>query len=421
MKRYRLSGVTERLDSKQAEKTYLSRTGGSAWEREKPFSPPGDDTFDESVDLVHDFTVAVKLLQPSPGDRIVDLGAGGGWCSDLLQRLNRNAVAVDISVEMLQVSRKRPTRVPIKAVAGDLEHLPFADRSFDKAICVSALHHVPDMVIAVTEISRILTDTGVAVFSEPGAGHSSMPGSVTATQDFGVLEQEVLIEPFIEMCQAAGFARVHVCPIAYVIPEFELSLEEWRAWRRLSRMKRPFRAADKMWRALLEFVGAGKKSALFEEAFAMRLVRLFQRPVEEHPFILASKHGARRGLRPTLRATIDVASVPAEASPEETVTATVRVTNAGGAMWPAGAGTGQVRLGIQLLDAQSRVTDRDFARVDLTADVPAGESRTIRAVFRAPVQPGDYRLKFDLVAEGVTWFGPTGTIAEVRPFRIVRR
>ncbi len=363
MKRYRLSGVTERLDSKQAEKTYLSRTGGSAWEREKPFSPPGDDTFDESVDLLHDFTVAVKLLQPSPGDRIVDLGAGGGWCSDLLQRLNRNAVAVDISVEMLQVSRKRPTRVPIKAVAGDLEHLPFADRSFDKAICVSALHHVPDMVIAVTEISRILTDTGVAVFSEPGAGHSSMPGSVAATQDFGVLEQEVLIEPFIEMCQAAGFARVHVCPIAYVIPEFELSLEEWRAWRRLSRMKRPFRAADKMLRALLEF----------------------------------------------------------EASPEETVTATVTVTNAGGATWPAGAGTGQVRLGIQLLDARSRVTDRDFARVDLTADVPAGESRTIRAVFRAPVQPGDYRLKFDLVAEGVTWFGPTGTIAEVRPFRIVRR
>jgi ubiquinone/menaquinone biosynthesis C-methylase UbiE len=410
--------VSERLDSKQAEKTYLSRTGGSAWEREKPFSPPGDDTFDESVDLLHDFTVAVKLLQPSPGDRIVDLGAGGGWCSDLLQRLNRNAVAVDISVEMLLVSRQRPTRVPIKAVAGDLERLPFADRSFDKAICVSALHHVPDMAIAVSEISRILTDTGVAVFSEPGAGHASMPGSVTATQDFGVLEQEVLIEPFIETCQAAGFAQVHVCPIAYVIPEFELSLEEWRAWRRLSRIKRPFRAADKMWRALLEFVGAGKKSALFEEAFAMRLVRLFQRPVEEHPFILASKQGARRERRPTLRATIKVASAPAAASPGETVTATVRITNAGTATWPAGVGTGQVRLGIQLLDAASRVTDRDFARVDLTADVAAGESRTIRAVFRAPVQPGDYRLKFDLVAEGVTWFGPTGTIAEVRPFRI---
>ena len=116
-----------------------------------------------------------------------------------------------------------------------------------------------------------------------------MPASITATQDFGVLEQEVLIEPFIEMCRAAGFAQVHVCPIAYVIPEFELSLEEWRAWKRLPRTKRPLRAMEKMWRAMLEFAGAGKKSVLFEEAFAMRLVRLFQQPVEEHPFILAAQ------------------------------------------------------------------------------------------------------------------------------------
>jgi hypothetical protein len=72
-------------DSKEAEKRYLERTGGSAWEREKPFSPPGDDTLEESLGLLHDFAVAATLLQPSAGDRIIDLGAGGGWCSDLLQ------------------------------------------------------------------------------------------------------------------------------------------------------------------------------------------------------------------------------------------------------------------------------------------------------------------------------------------------
>ena len=84
--------MAERHDSKQAEKTYLSRTGGSAWEREKPFSPPADDTLDDSLELLHDFAVAAKLLQPSADDRIIDLGAGGGWCSDLLQRLKGDAV-----------------------------------------------------------------------------------------------------------------------------------------------------------------------------------------------------------------------------------------------------------------------------------------------------------------------------------------
>ena len=39
--------------------------------------------------------------------------------------------------------------------------------------------------------------------------------------------------------------------------------------------------------------------------------------------------------------------------------------------------------------------------------------------FTAPAQPGAYGLKFDLVAEGVTWFGPRGTRVEVRPLQVV--
>lgn len=408
-----------REDSKQAEKQYLSRTGGSSWEREKPFSPAGDDTLEDSLDLLHDFAVAAKLLHPAPSDRILDLGAGGGWCSDLLQRLNRRPIALDISLEMLRVSRERSARAPIKAVAGDFERLPFLDGSFDKAICISALHHVPDMKAGVFEIARVLTATGVAVFSEPGAGHATMPASITATQDYGVLEQEVLIEPFIETCLAAGFRQARVCPIAYVIPEFELSLDEWRAWQRLPRTKRPLRALEKMWRAALEFAGAGKQSVLFEEAFAMRLVRLFQQPVAEHPFILACKGDEPSRLRSTFRAAIDVPSLPAHARPGEPVVTLVNVTNTGTATWRAQPdGSGHVRLGIQLLDAASRVIGRDFARCDLDADVAPGESRAVRAAFNAPAEAGDYGLKFDLVVEGVTWFEPAGTKVAVRLFRV---
>lgn len=404
-------------DSKQAEKTYLSRTGGRAWEREKPFPPAGTEMFEESIELLNDFVVAMRLLQPGPDDRILDLGAGAGWCSDLLQRLNRKSVAVDIAHEMLAVSRERRTAKPIAAVAGDLEKLPFADASFDKAVCLSAIHHVPDMASALREIARVLTPTGVAVFSEPGVGHAQMPGSLRAIKDFGVLEQDVLIEPFTELCLRAGFQHAAVCPISYVIPEFELAPDDWRAWRKLPKTKRPVRALEKMWRALLEIAGAGKKTVLFEEAFAMRLVRLLQVPVEEHPFILAAKSSERRRPRPVYRASLAVESVPDTVAAGQDAAAIVSLTNTGNLTWRSrsGDGVGQVRAGIQLLDVQSRMIDRDFARAPLPRDVGAGESVRVSIPFRAPAASGDYQLKFDLVAEGVTWFEPGGSATVIAP------
>lgn len=407
-------------DSKQAEKTYLSRTGGRAWEREKPFPPAGTEMFDESLELLNDFVVAMRLLQPGPDDRILDLGAGAGWCSDLLQRLNRKPVAVDIAHEMLAVSRERRTAKPIAAVAGDLERLPFADGSFDKAVCLSAIHHVPDMAAALREIARVLTPTGVAVFSEPGVGHARMPGSVRATKDFGVLEQDVLIEPFTEMCLRAGFAHACVCPIVYVIPEFELTPDDWRAWRTLPRTKRPIRALEKMWRALLELVGAGKKTTLFEEAFAMRLVRLLQVPVEEHPFILAAKSSERRRPRAVHRAAIAVDPLPSSAVSGDVMSVFVTIMNTGTVTWRArrAGDVGHVRVGMQLLDSASRMVDRDFARADLPEDIAPGESARVAMPFRAPAAAGEYELKFDLVAEGVTWFEPGGSAVVVVPLRV---
>lgn len=398
--------------SKQAEQAYLARTGGSAWERQKPFAPDHAELFDESIELLNDFLVAMRLLRPSPDDRVADLGAGGGWCSDWLQRLQRRSVAIDISLDMLRVARSRETRRPILAVNGDLEHLPFRDGSFDKAICLSAIHHIPDIPAALHEIFRVLKPEGVVVFSEPGIGHANKPWSVSASRDFGVLEQDIEIEPFLAMCESAGFPHAYVCPISYTIPEFELTSEEWRHWKRLPRTKRPMRALEKMKRAVLEAFGLKKESILFEEAFAMRLVRLLQVPVEEHPFFIAAKSAERRRHRARYSATIVVDQCKASALPGDHGVATVLVTNHGSAEWRAGhVGTGRVRLGIQLLDGEGRVVQRDFARAELPHDVPPGGSASVQAPFDAPSEAGEFFLKFDLVAEGVAWFEPSGTRA----------
>jgi hypothetical protein len=109
--------------TKEAEKHYLARTGSSAWEQSKPFAPPGLDTLAESARTLHDFAAAMLVLPPGPGDLVLDLGAGAGWCSDLLGRLNRRAVAVDISLDMLRAGRTRPGAA-IRAVTAIWRRFP---------------------------------------------------------------------------------------------------------------------------------------------------------------------------------------------------------------------------------------------------------------------------------------------------------
>ena len=109
--------------------------------------------------------------------------SGACWCSDLLGRLNRSAIAVDISHDMLAAGRSRPGTA-IRAVTGDMESLPFRAGVFQQAICLSAIHHVPNIPAAVREIARVLDSNGVALFSEPGRGHADAPVATAAMRDF---------------------------------------------------------------------------------------------------------------------------------------------------------------------------------------------------------------------------------------------
>jgi len=407
-------------DTKQAEKEYLARTGSTEWERVKPFSRPGTDTLTESAQLLHDFSVAMLTLRPLPGDRILDLGAGGCWCSDLLGRLNRSSVAVDISVDMLNTGRSRPCGASIRAVAGDMERLPFRARTFDKAICLSAIHHVPDIPAAVGEIARVLRDDGMAFFSEPGRGHADAPVSTAAMRDFGVLEQDILIDRFVRACRDAGFGDVRIKPMSYAIPEFDLTAEQWDRWSRLARSRRPVRALGTIRRGIAELFGAAKRTTLFEETLAMSLVRLLRGAIEDHPIIVASRRDARGAARTSWLARIEVEQMPARAKAGGMLPIRVTVANAGSANWPHAtvSGTGHVMLGVQLLEESGRLLGRDHHRVSLPRSAAPGDRIDLEFGCPVPVMAGRYQLKFDLVAEGVTWFEPTGSPAPSRPLMV---
>jgi SAM-dependent methyltransferase len=174
-------------------------------------------------------------------------------------------------------------------VAGDLECLPLAPASVAGAVCLNALHHVPDPRAAVREVHRVLAPGRHVVFSEPGRGHAAAEVSQSAAGDFGVQERDMLAGDLLDMCRSAGFARAVLKPVAHLVSWYEIDAERWARWQRHAAARRPRRAAGRMYRAALEALGAGKQGAAFEDALGMELIRILDGAMEHHPIVVATK------------------------------------------------------------------------------------------------------------------------------------
>jgi ubiquinone/menaquinone biosynthesis C-methylase UbiE len=409
---------TLRPDTKQAEKEYLRRSGGGEWELSKPFPPCGQTATEEHSQHLLDFAVLLRVLAPKPTDLILDLGAGTCWVSDWLRRSGFRTVAVDIALDMLRLGIERLGSAEALAV-GDMERLPFRNASFERACCVNAFHHVPDTSSALREIRRVLKPNGVVFFSEPGRGHSSHPISISASRNYGVLENEILIDQFMEACLTAGFSDVLLHPMSHVVPLFVLERKQWQQWVQYSASRRPFRALAKIYRAALELVGLGKTDVLFEEAFAIRLVRELQPVIEQHPVITAHCAPFIRPMPVLEKAVLRLIEAPARADMSSTVSFVVLITNAGTTIW--NEIPGDVRVGVQLLDSDGSVLNKDYRRWELGGPVRPGDQREVSLPIEVPSSTGMYALKFDLVREGIHWFENAGSEPRVHRLEIVAR
>ena len=87
------------------------------------------------------------------------------------------------------------------------------------------------------------------------------------------------------------------------------------------------------------------------------------------------------------------------------------VRNLSSRPFPAQATYGRrlVRLGAQLCTSDGAVTDRDHARAWLPATIEPQETTDVPIEIPLPDAPGRYRLKLDLVSEGVDWFEACGS------------
>ena len=103
--------------------------------------------------------IELALGELAHGSHVLDAACGTGRITALLQRNGFQAAGCDISPAMLAVARRRLTSLgyDVPLIESSVEHLPYADASFDAATCVGLLMHLdPDVrVRALRELARV--------------------------------------------------------------------------------------------------------------------------------------------------------------------------------------------------------------------------------------------------------------------------
>jgi ubiquinone/menaquinone biosynthesis C-methylase UbiE len=120
----------------------------------------------------------VELLDPQPGETIVDIAAGPGDTGFLaLPRVRPGGrlVSTDVAPEMVEAARRRAAELgldqsEVTFALEDAVALSFDDASVDGVLCRWGLMLVPDMDAAAAEMARILrpgAGAAVAVWADP--------------------------------------------------------------------------------------------------------------------------------------------------------------------------------------------------------------------------------------------------------------
>lgn len=107
----------------------------------------------------------VKMAGIKEGKRILEIGCGAGNYTRELAKTKADIIAVDLSVELLDLAGRKPL-ANVEYKQADIECLPFEDGYFDAVVGNSVLHHC-DIHRVLKEIGRVLKKNGKAAFSEP--------------------------------------------------------------------------------------------------------------------------------------------------------------------------------------------------------------------------------------------------------------
>src|SRR5579883_707321 len=104
--------------------------------------------------------LAMESLELAGDERVLDVGCGTGELEDrLLDRWpGLPTTGVDLSPNMLRQAADKRSNVAL--VAAEAHRLPFAEASFDVAVCANAFHYFRRPAETLADMRRVLRPAG---------------------------------------------------------------------------------------------------------------------------------------------------------------------------------------------------------------------------------------------------------------------
>ena len=197
----------------------------------------------------------------------------------------------------------------------------------------------------------------------------------------GILEQDLDLEQFYRSATAAGFAALELAVPALEPEILTLPMDRMRSYLR-----------GGSWLVPHDFL---RKTILTGP------IGVFRKGV----------HAVTSRNPRALAAAIEPETLERRVTSGETFRLPARVRNLAGTVWlRAGRrGRGHVRLGAHLLSADGAVVDHDYGRASLPSDLAIRESARVELELVAPMEPGSYVVRLDMVDEGICWFAQAGS------------
>lgn len=121
----------------------------------------------------------IDLVDPKPGERVLDIGAGMGPATALAAERGASVVSVEPTPYLRAICSARRLlrswRSKVEVLDGAAEALPAADGSIDAVWATNTMHHWTDADLAVAEIARVLAPGGRIVLVDEAFDDPSHP------------------------------------------------------------------------------------------------------------------------------------------------------------------------------------------------------------------------------------------------------